>query len=1500
MRKLLYFLCLLIAPTFSMSQGFTINANADLVDANGNVFIPKGINVPLAWFQNDVLSNIANIRTNTGVNSLRIVLGNGYTPQGGTGQNWSTPDNVWQQAVELCIANDIIPMVEVHNVLGSNIQADLEAVATWWASKAAFLTRADIEPYILINICNEWGDWWLASPNQEPPQTRWRDAYISAVNIIRNAGIKTTLIIDAPNYGQDVQGSTLLNYAPAVLAADPEQNIQFSVHMYCEWSNNGNSNITTLLPQIKNAGIPINVGEFAYQHATDGSCDIDVDAILSSCEANGIGWYAWSWKGNGGGLEYMDVSVNWSGTNLNGTWGQRVVNGTNGTKTGITASVFTQGPNSPPTVSLTAPAQNSTHNANTNITVSANASDSDGSISQVQFLANGSLIGTRTTTPYSITWSSVPAGTYVLTAIATDNLGATTTSTARTITVNQPNNVTLPSCVITYPHSNAYYQQGSDIVFRVFSRADGGSFSSGTISNIEFFVDGVKVHETSTHTSHTYQYIWPNVPTGNYRLTARATNTMGATFTSAGVLVYVGTDAADQRGMSACKGKYLANIIANSIRSDFGTYWNGVTAENGSKWGSIEGTRNVMNWTASDLSYNYANNNNLPFRYHAIAWGSQYPNWITSLPPAQFQAEIDQYMALVAARYPHMDQIDVLNENLYLNTYNGEEHAAGTPYFRAGMGGPGVTGYDWAIWLFERARFHFPNSKLVMNDFELEGNTAGINEMLDVIKVLRDRGLIDGFGTQAHCFNIDRFANNPGRITTDLNHMAQSGLPVYPTEIDMHGGTTRNETTQLNSYQNIFPRYWEHPAVAGVTLWGWIDGQTWQDGTGIMYSDGTKRPAMIWLENYIASQPNVGYPFCGDSPTVPVSNILINGEFDNSTTGWDMQYNNSTSGTFTIVTNQNMSGTNAARVCPTNAGTANWHVQLRQNAPFVAGKTYEISFMAKADAARTMDAGLQMEGDPWTSHWGAQQNLTTANQTFNYTFTPTVSDASAKLKFYVGTNTSCVYIDNVIFREQTAPVAPPATITPAGPTTFCAGESVVLNANAGTGYTYQWRLNNTNITGATSASYTATQAGSYTVRVTANSLTTTSEATTVTVDAIPATPTITNNNPVVCEGTSITLSIPFVADSNIAWEGPNGFTASTRTITRDNTTTTMGGTYTVTRTVNGCTSLPASTSVVVNTIPSTPSPIANTPLCEGETLSLSIPTVSGATYSWSGPNGYTASENHPSRTNTTTAMSGTYSVSTLVNGCSSTLGTVLVSINPIPAPPAVISPIVYKQDDNASALSAAGSNLLWYTDQTTGSGSSIAPTPNTQIIGEENHYVSQTIAGCESSRSHIEVFIEENTITQTIELEEGWNLISLSVLCAEVACNVSTVFEQVNVEIVKNSDGFWKSSQSEQLNSLHTIEPGKGYLVYMNTAGTIEITGIPCSGKLLFAPTGWQLIGYPCCKDAWPCVSTPISDYFNATNAEIIKNFDGFWQPNGSVNSITEFIPGKGYFFKGL
>src|SRR5581483_5947681 len=91
--------------------------------------------------------------------------------------------------------------------------------------------------------------------------------------------------------------------------------------------------------------------------------------------------------------------------------------------------------NAPPTVSITTPTGGAIFTAPANIAISADAADTDGTIVSVAFYQNGTLITTVTAAPYNITWTGVPQGSYSLTAVATDDAGATATSTAVAVTV---------------------------------------------------------------------------------------------------------------------------------------------------------------------------------------------------------------------------------------------------------------------------------------------------------------------------------------------------------------------------------------------------------------------------------------------------------------------------------------------------------------------------------------------------------------------------------------------------------------------------------------------------------------------------------------------------------------------------------------------------------------------------------------------------------------------------------------------------------------------------------------------------------------------------------------------------------------------------------------------------------------------------------------------------------------------------------------------------------
>jgi len=481
---------------------------------------------------------------------------------------------------------------------------------------------------------------------------------------------------------------------------------------------------------------------------------------------------------------------------------------------------------------------------------------------------------------------------------------------------------------------------------------------------------------------------------------------------------------------------------------------------------------------------------------------------------------------------------------------------------------------------------------------------------------------------------------------------------------------------------------------------------------------------------------------------------------------------------------------------------------------------------------------------------------------------------------------------NTAASTTTTGVAAP-TITNTTPT-LCAGGTISLSIPTTTGATYAWT--GPSSYSATTAAISRTNAttamgGTYSVTVTVSGCTSTASTTTVTVNDIPAAPTITNTTPTLCAGGTISLSIPTTTGATYAWTGPSSYSASTAAISRTNATTAMGGTYSATVTVNGCTSTASTTTVTVNAIPAAPTITNTTPtLCEGGTISLSIPTTTGATYAWTGPSSYSASTAAISRTNATTAMSGTYSATVTVNGCTSSASTTTVTVNAIPTAPTVTSPVTYQQNATATALTATGTGLKWYTVATGGTGNTTAPIPSTTTIGTTTYYVSQTVNGCESPRASIDVVIVTATVTQTIALAQGWNLISFNVVPSNttIASVFAGVMTQVNT--IKNSDGFYKPGQDAELQSLTNISVGAAYLVHMKTAQTLSVSGTAPGIVTMPLKAGWNMLGYP--KSTNGTTTTVLGTTW--TSAQIIKNFEAFLDKTSGT--LTTMKPGEGYY----
>jgi subtilisin family serine protease len=324
--------------------------------------------------------------------------------------------------------------------------------------------------------------------------------------------------------------------------------------------------------------------------------------------------------------------------------------------------------------------------------------------------------------------------------------------------------------------------------------------------------------------------------------------------------------------------------------------------------------------------------------------------------------------------------------------------------------------------------------------------------------------------------------------------------------------------------------------------------------------------------------------------------------------------------------------------------------------------------------------------------------------TFNDDDGPNCSGTPASMKLAVLPNTVYYVVAegyntttgtfNIIINQIDNPVLT-ATISAGGPTTFCAGGSVILTSSSATGNVWS--------NGATTQSINVSTAGNYNVTVTnGNGCSATSNSTLVTVNALPATPTISaSGSTTFCAGGSVILTSSS-ATGNV-WS--NGATTQSINVS-------TAGNYSVTVTNgNGCSATSNSTLVTVNALPATPtiSGSGSTTFCAGGSVILTSSSATGNVWS----NGATTQS-------ITVSTAGNYSVTvTNGNGCSATSNSTLVTVNALPATPTISA-------SGSTTFCAGGSVILTSSSATGNVWSNGATTQSITVSTAGNYSVTVT------------------------------------------------------------------------------------------------------------------------------------------------------------------------------
>ncbi|MET9781388.1 glycoside hydrolase family 5 protein [Nocardiopsis alba] len=300
-------------------SGFRVD-DGRLVDAAGNDFVIRGVSHPHTWFPHETgaLADIGSL----GANTVRVVLS--------SGDRWQ--ENGAEEVAAIvadCKENLLICMLEVHDTTGYGEDPEAatleQAVDHWLRIQDAIEGE---EEHVLVNIANE------PFGNDEATNASWASETSEAIRRLRAAGFDHTLVVDAPNWGQDWT-HTMRDGAQEVFDSDPHSNTVFSIHMYGVYEQE--SVIVDYLESFTDRGLPLVIGEFGFDHS-DG--DPDEDAIMRHAERLGLGYIGWSWSGNGAEVAYLDMVENFD-VDSPTPWGDRIIHGPDGiVETSVRAPVY--------------------------------------------------------------------------------------------------------------------------------------------------------------------------------------------------------------------------------------------------------------------------------------------------------------------------------------------------------------------------------------------------------------------------------------------------------------------------------------------------------------------------------------------------------------------------------------------------------------------------------------------------------------------------------------------------------------------------------------------------------------------------------------------------------------------------------------------------------------------------------------------------------------------------------------------------------------------------------------------------------------------------------------------------------------------------------------------------------------------------------------------------------------------------------------------------------
>lgn len=319
---------------------------------------------------------------------------------------------------------------------------------------------------------------------------------------------------------------------------------------------------------------------------------------------------------------------------------------------------------------------------------------------------------------------------------------------------------------------------------------------------------------------------------------------------------------------------------------------------------------------------------------------------------------------------------------------------------------------------------------------------------------------------------------------------------------------------------------------------------------------------------------------------------------------------------------------------------------------------------------------------------------------------------------------------------------------------------------------------------------------------------------------ISATPVVTaGSNTPVCAGHAINLTAnSSITGVSYSWTGPVSFSSNLQNPTRTNATIAMSGTYTVTANNYGCTAN-TTTNVTVSNGPANLTAASNSVVCAGNNINLTATSAAtGATYSWTGPGGYTSPLQNPTRTGATVAMGGVYTVTAQLGSCVNTATTNVV-VGTIPATPTAGSntPVCAGQNINLTASgSTPGVNYSWTGPASYSSTQQNPVRTNATVAMSGTYSVVASSNGCSTTPVSTNVVVNASPVAP-VATNNG-------PLCAGVALNLF-VSGQAGATYQWNGPGGYNSTtQNPTIVNAGTANAGN-YTVTQTINGCTSPTG---------------------------------------------------------------------------